>query len=388
MASFSVQANRSSGMNYQWQRNGTAVADATNSTYLLPVVTLQDNGSRFGCLLSNAQGSTNSAEATLTVLADTTPPTLVSVTTMGDTKSLSALFSEPIEDASALQVANYAINNGVSVLSASFAGDNRTVLLRTSPLTPGVNYTLTVNGVRDRATTPNSIAPNAQRSFVLGLIPLDVSYVTGASEPLGPCNRRGGLTISEIMYHPSARADGKNLQFIELFNSHEWPEKLDGYRLAGSLNFVFPTNTLIPARSFLAIAPVPADLQAVYGIKNVIGGFTDNLPNDSGAIHLCNRSGAILVDAHYSNKPPYPAAADGAGHSLVLARPSYGEENPKAWAASDRVGGSPGTAETVTSNPYRSVLINEFLATPFFLNWITSSSTITASNRSTLAGAC
>jgi hypothetical protein len=40
-----------------------------------------------------------------------------------------------------------------------------------------------------------------------------------AAEPLGPSSRRTGLVISEIMYHPAARADGKNLEFIEIFNS-------------------------------------------------------------------------------------------------------------------------------------------------------------------------
>jgi len=64
----------------------------------------------------------------------------------------------------------------------------------------------------------------------------------------------------------------------------------------------------------------------------------------------------------YSDQPPWPVAAGGAGHSLVLARSSYGENNPLAWAASDSVGGSPGRLDPVTPDPLRNVVINEFLA--------------------------
>jgi hypothetical protein len=51
-----------------------------------------------------------------------------------------------------------------------------------------------------------------------------------------------------------------------------------------------------------------------------------------------------------------------AGHSLVLARPSYGEGAVEAWAASDRIGGSPGVLDGFGQDPARGVVINEFLA--------------------------
>ena len=100
----------------------------------------------------------------------------------------------------------------------------------------------------------------------------------------------------------------------------------------------------------------------MYGIANVLGGFAARLSNRSGSLRLRNRQGAIVFEVNYSGGPPWPAAADGGGHSLVLARPSLGERNPAAWAASDLRGGSPGRAETAGANPYRTVVINEFLA--------------------------
>src|SRR5207253_7177441 len=71
---------------------------------------------------------------------------------------------------------------------------------------------------------------------------------------------------------------------------------------------------------------------------------------------------AIVFEMNYSGDPPYPAGADGAGHSLVLARPSYGEADPRAWAQSDAAGGNPGLADAPAANSFRTILINEFLA--------------------------
>jgi regulation of enolase protein 1 (concanavalin A-like superfamily) len=181
-------------------------------------------------------------------------------------------------------------------------------------------------------------------------------------EPLGPASRRTGLVISEIMYHPLARPDGRNLQFIELFNAQSFPEDLSGYRLAGDVDYTFAPGTVIPAGGFIVVAAAPADVQAVYGGGGVLGGWSGDLPRATGRVRLRNQAGAVLLEVNYAARPPWPAAADGAGPSLVLARPSYGQDNPEAWAASAQVGGSPGQVESYHASPLDSVLINELLA--------------------------
>ena len=183
-----------------------------------------------------------------------------------------------------------------------------------------------------------------------------------AAEPPGPSTRRTGLIISEIMYNPTNRSDGLDLEFVEIFNSQSIFEDLSGFRLSGSLDYAFPTNTILPAGSFLVVARNPAHLQSVYGIANVLGPYTNNLPSSGGMIRLRNELDAVLLEVNYDNKAPWPIAAGGAGHSLVLSRPSMGEDQPRAWSASRLIGGSPGTPEFVTSDPLRSVFINEFLA--------------------------
>ncbi len=183
-------------------------------------------------------------------------------------------------------------------------------------------------------------------------------------EPLGQSSRRTSLVISEIMFNPLDRADGKNLEFVELFNSLGTPEDISGWRLDGDADFTFPPNTIIPPGGFLVVAQSPVDVQSVYQITGVLGPFsnTNSLPNDRGTVQLRNRIGAVFLEASYDTEVGWPIAADGAGHSLVLARPSYGERIAEAWAASDAVGGSPGRLDPVTVDPLRHVVINEFLA--------------------------
>ena len=362
-ATFRVQLGRSLGAVYQWLRNGTNIPGANQSAYVIGPVTLGDSGSRFSCYITNNLGNTNTREALLTVLADTTRPSLTSVANLGDNEYVSVIFSEPMELASATAVTNYALNNNATIFQASLLDDLRSVILKTSPLAFGSNYTLTVNNVRDRASTPNTIATNSQRTFSMSFIPLDVSRITGLSEASGPSSRRTPLAISEIMYHPTNRTDGRNLEYVELYNSQEWSEDISGYRLTGEIEYTFPPNTVMVARSYFVVAAAPADMQAVYGAGfRLFGPYTNALSNGGGTIRLRNRLGALLLEAEYSDEAPYPAAADGGGHSLVLARPSFGERDPHAWAASDRIGGSPGTIDIVNSHPYRTILINEFLA--------------------------
>src|SRR5262249_8916927 len=41
---------------------------------------------------------------------------------------------------------------------------------------------------------------------------------------------------------------------------------------------------------------------------------------------------------------------------------SYGEDDPRAWAASDRIDGSPGEVDARWPDPWQSIVINEVLA--------------------------
>ncbi len=186
--------------------------------------------------------------------------------------------------------------------------------------------------------------------------------VTPVCEPPGPASRATGLVISEIMHHPSARTDGRNLEFIEIYNAETVFEDLTGWQIAGDISYQFPNGFHLAAGDYVVLAAAPDDLKVVYGITNVLGPYTGHLPGAGGTIQLFNNGGALRLEVDYSDAPPWPVAADGAGHSLVLARPSLGQNDPAAWAPSELAGGSPGRMEAVVATPLRNVVINELLA--------------------------
>src|ERR1017187_6590514 len=92
-----------------------------------------------------------------------------------------------------------------------------------------------------------------------------------------------------------------------------------------------------------------------------MGPYTGSLKK-SESLELIDEHGAILLTVLYSNVYPWPVATGGTGHSLVLANPTYGEADPRAWDISDVTGGSPGALETFRPDPLRDVVINELLA--------------------------
>ncbi len=566
-ASFSVGLNGYFPPTVQWYSNNVAITDATNTTYNIASAPLHYNGLNFKAIAQNIASNTTyfatSSVATLTVNADNVAPVLLSAVQAGN-NAVVVSFSERMAAAGAQNVANYSITSllgNLTISNAVLDVSQTNVILTIAALTPGTNYTVTVNSVTDQSTAANVLAANSQASFtasaiayvnigspaiggdvigvpggynvigagtniagiadqftlayeqrsgdfdlkvrmaslsptapwaraglmaretlaansrfaaalagpniigsffesrvtagaeaaISGSFPVNYPYTwlrlqrvgavftgygsldgqnwtllgsatlasapsllyvgfaaTSANagqaataqfrdygttigavvvpfiptrEPLGPSTRRTGLVISEIMYHPKDRPDGKDLEFLEIYNSQSIFEDISGYRISGDVNFTFPPNTVLQAGSFVVLGKVAADVQSAYGISgvfnygvteyttNIVGSVTNiatnivnSLNNASGELTLRGRAGQVLQHIVYDSESPWPIQADGAGHSLVLARPSYGEINHQAWAASDRIGGSPGDFDGIGPELARNVVINEFLA--------------------------
>ncbi len=539
-ARFSVLVTNKAPVSYQWTRNGVNISGATKAFFTVSNVTVAANdGQIYRCVAANSAGSATTASMVLSVNPDIVKPLITRVMNVGAT-NVQIVYSESVEAATATNKNNYVFTNGLAVTRVQLSSDNVSVMLTTSTLIYGSNYTILVSNVRDRASAPNTILANTPAVFTaqpyaiqeIGNPPIaasitangngvdltasgsdiggysdqlgfgysvrsgdfdvavrlaglslpdlwakaglmaretldagsrfaavfatpsmngcffqwrdpvnayagsqgnfpanypytwlrlkrasntftgfasydgqtwtqlgtaiiampsqvyfgmavsshnsaqaavaqfrDLREVTGGTiaatalphEPPGPSSRKTPIAITEIMFKPPPRADLRNVEFIEIYNSNPWFQDIGGYRLQGdNLDYTFPAGTTIQGGAYLVVAAVPADVQAVYGVP-AMGPYTGSLKNPD-TIVLYGEHGAALLEVPYESEHPWPVGANDTGHSLVLANPTYGEADPRAWDISDAVWGSPGNLDPYRPSPLRHVVINEFLA--------------------------
>ncbi|HWB04327.1 MAG TPA: lamin tail domain-containing protein [Verrucomicrobiales bacterium] len=354
LASFSVVLADATGASYRWQKNGVDIAGATSATHSFNPVAA-DNAAQFRCVVYNPFGGALSTAATLTVI-DLNPPQLTSAASPLTPSRIVLTFNEAVD----LTGATFTLSAG-TVTGVTAGPLPNMVTLTVTGLTFGQNATVTANNVRD---TSGNVLATVSSPFTAAPppVPAPIDLVRPGSEPIGPATRRGPFVFSEIHYHPRDRADLKNLEFIEIYNGQPWAEDLSGFRITGEVTYTFPAGTTIPAGSYRVVAAVPADVMAAYSISGVFGPWTGALSNSGGNVRLRDASNAVVFTVDYDAGSPWPVAADGSGHSMILARPSYGMEDPRAWDISANLDGSPGTAEPVASDPSRAVVINEIRA--------------------------
>jgi len=158
---------------YQWMTNGptgptNAVPGATNASYTTPRLDMSFNGLNYSVTVTNVNGSTNSASATLTVVSG--PPTVYSVTKTPSVTNFVIAFSKAVDPVTALNPANYAgltlsgAPSGLSILSASYGSSSNNVILGTSTLNTNTGYYLKVQNVQDlfgntMSTSTNVVLP-------------------------------------------------------------------------------------------------------------------------------------------------------------------------------------------------------------------------------------
>lgn len=98
--------------------------------------------------------------------ADTVAPFVASV--VPTENSLSVIFNEVLDATSAQNVANYALDNNISITSATLSGS--VVSLAVTPaLVEGTSYTLTVNNISD--TAGNTMSAASTTTFTFGVAP-------------------------------------------------------------------------------------------------------------------------------------------------------------------------------------------------------------------------
>ncbi|MEC7752865.1 MAG: lamin tail domain-containing protein [Bacteroidota bacterium] len=143
--------------------------------YELPTAANGENNVIVRITASRGDGSGSAAELVMDdfTIEEQVLPLAISNTTAIDANTVEVTFNQPVEQVTAETVGNYAIDNGVSVTTAS-RSSSQVVRLTTSGMVNN-NYTLTVNGVEDEAT--NTAANNLQSSFSY-VVPLAIESIS------------------------------------------------------------------------------------------------------------------------------------------------------------------------------------------------------------------
>jgi len=162
-ASFAVSFDGTGPFAFQWYQDGSPIQDATQKNLTISPAHYADNNAKIKVDVSNPAGTVTSKEATMTVIRDTTPLTVASVSADKTFTTVVVKYSKPVSD-SALVVGNYSIDSGITISDAQRISTS-TIQLTTSKLAEGTGYNVTINNVQDTASIPNAITANTKVHF-------------------------------------------------------------------------------------------------------------------------------------------------------------------------------------------------------------------------------
>ena len=181
------------------------------------------------------------------------------------------------------------------------------------------------------------------------------------------------VIIREVMYHPPEDLH----EFIELENLTATIFDIAEWRVRGAVDFDFPaydsgshqSNFLKQWERIVICGVEPETFRAAYGLPQtvrILGPWTGSLANEGERINVRDKNGATVCTLRYDDRYPWPVAADGGGHSLILDNDNYAIDDYRIWRASTSPGGTPGAGEpTAAEEPYSNPEVDLSVGLPY-----------------------
>ncbi|MBY0435828.1 MAG: lamin tail domain-containing protein [Cyclobacteriaceae bacterium] len=267
-----------------------------------------------------------------TPVPDTTPPTIVTTTTV-NAQQVRLVFSESLDATSAQNPSNYTIpvlgNPAAAVLP-----DQRTVQLDyASSFTNGVTYALQVANVKDVAG--NSMAP----------VNVNVLFF----QPVPVKNK--DVIFTEFLPDPSPQIGLPNAEFIELYNRSLNPFNVSGWKLSdGSSEGIFPSQIILPGEYWIVTSSSTASFFSSFGKTISLANFP-TLNNSGDVLTLKSASNLTLDSIKYDLSWYRDEDKEEGGWSIELIDPNNPCGEQDNWAASeDPKGGTPGKQNSIFAN--------------------------------------
>lgn len=171
------------------------------------------------------------------------------------------------------------------------------------------------------------------------------------------------LKLTEIHYHPldGDTTANREFEFLEFKNVSNRTLHLAYLSFKQGVTYVFPANTLVQTGEHLILASNQKEFKNRYKFEP-FGEYEGQLDNQGDRIILVDAGEDTVVDVFYSNRSPWPKAADGDGYSLVPVDSNgiRDPNNPGNWVASAEIHGSPGKddAASTEKNQPRAIPVN------------------------------
>lgn len=231
-----ANVNLNPPVTYQWLKNGTPLAGATQAYYFFRP-SQADSGSQWSVQVTSGGNTQTSTAVNLVVASDNDKPTVVSagLVPQNPTK-VQIVFSEEVKASTATTVANYDVT-GITIQSATLGPDSRTVVLDTGLVPATRAYTLTVRNVQDNATPANTMDTYTT--------PLVVSQGAASFRIYNPtlAGDLAGLRTATTTNSTNARYlyDDTFAQFLITTNSYGW-NAMDCY-VGQMIGYLTPPET-------------------------------------------------------------------------------------------------------------------------------------------------
>ena len=128
------------------------------------------------------------------------------------------------------------------------------------------------------------------------------------------------VVINEIHYNPPA-PEGRDLEFVELFNPGTTAVSLDGWKLEGGISFEFPSGLIIGAGEYVVVCRDSNLFASRFNLReaDLLGDFDGSLDNDGDEVLLLDALNAVADAVKFDDRFPWPEGSqevDGGGASL------------------------------------------------------------------------
>ena len=319
-ATFSVSANGTAPLSYQWRKNGTNISGATSSSYTTPATATTDSGSTFSVVVTNSAGSATSNNAVLNVNAAAVAP---SITTQPGNQSVTAG-----------QTATFSVSaTGTAPMSYQWRKNGTSISGATAS-----SYTTPATSMTDSGSTFSVSINNSAGSVTSNNAALTVNQAAPVAPSITTQPASQTVTVGQTATF-SVLATGTGPL------SYQW--RMNGTNVSGANGSSYTTSATTTGMSGSAYAVVVSNSAGSVTSGNAMLTVNSSTGTGSGKLVLSTDRLVFYADRSSTPSPKRISVTSSSGGALNFTVDMYGG----SWmTVSPTAGATPGTI-TVSAYP-------------------------------------